>query len=120
MSLNASGLSICFKDSSQSGFSGEAQLRLISRDTVAFVRKSQTVSWKMVKQIRTVFEAIFKAAEAAGIFFLGYSSLRPYFKYLGQMSIHIRNQICSALLIAKQKFRTKPCPLPIARVRSAS
>src|SRR5215469_4316360 len=60
MSLNASGLSICFKDSSQSGFSGEAQLRLISRDRVAFVRKSQTVSWKMVKQIRTVFEAIFK------------------------------------------------------------
>jgi integrase len=48
---------------------GETQLRLISRDAVQkfLFRKFQTVSWKTVKHIRTVFGTIFKAAEDAGL-----------------------------------------------------
>jgi len=66
----------------------------------------------MVKQIRTVFEAIFKAAEAAGIFFLGYSSLRPYFKYLGQISIDIRksNLLGTTYCQAEVSYETVPAP----------
>lgn len=48
---------------------GEAQLRLISRDMVQkfLFRKFQTLSWKTVKHIRTVFGTIFKAAQDAGL-----------------------------------------------------
>lgn len=48
---------------------GETQLRLISKDTVQkfLFRKFQTLSWKTVKHIRTVFGTIFKAAQDAGL-----------------------------------------------------
>jgi len=48
---------------------GETQLRLISRDMVQkfLFRKFQTLSWKTVKHIRTVFGTLFKAAEDAGL-----------------------------------------------------